>query len=164
MKFCLSKLRDGKICRILGRVSQCVTSNHEEALFLRILNARWQNISKCIRAIISEERRKHVPPRSFKAFRRAGFPNQLAGVEFPRVFSFATDTLQYLSSVSVPGLAFPALILHYINKGLKNQGCRGKRMAVVSGLALLGKHSPPSPGPFNLPSPPCFSPSGERGY
>lgn len=41
------------------------------------------------------------------------------------------DIFQYLPSVSVPGLALQALILHYINKGLKNQGCRGKQIGVV---------------------------------
>lgn len=41
------------------------------------------------------------------------------------------DIFQYLLSVSVPGLALQALILHYINKGLKNQGCRGKQIDVV---------------------------------
>lgn len=41
------------------------------------------------------------------------------------------DIFQYLPTVSVPGLALQALILHYINKGLKNQGCRGKQIGVV---------------------------------
>jgi len=41
------------------------------------------------------------------------------------------DIFQYLPTASVPGLALRALILHYINKGLKNQGCRGKRIGVV---------------------------------
>lgn len=41
------------------------------------------------------------------------------------------DIFQYLPSVSVPGLALQALILHYINKGLKNQGCYGKQIGVV---------------------------------
>lgn len=60
------------------------------------------------------------------------FPNEWE-YNFPGWYTaifLAADTLQYLSRVSVPGLAFRALILHYINKGLKNQGCRGKRMAV----------------------------------
>lgn len=49
----------------------------------------------------------------------------------PGILGLRGDIFQYLPSVSVPGLALQALILHYINKGLKNQGCRGKQIDVV---------------------------------
>lgn len=49
----------------------------------------------------------------------------------PVFFGCARDIFQYLPTVSVPGLALQALILHYINKGLKNQGCYGKQIGVV---------------------------------
>lgn len=71
----------------------------------------------------------------------------------------ARDIFQYLPTVSVPGLALQALILHYINKGgLKNQGCRGKQIGVVEASRYSANIR--LPFPFNLPPSLCFSPSG----
>lgn len=67
-------------------------------------------------------------------------PKRVLRVEYIKIAAFARkspgilglrDIFQYLPTVSVLRLALQALILHYINKGLKNQGCRGKQIGVV---------------------------------
>jgi len=85
----------------------------------------------------------------------------LLAKESPGIPVGLRDIFQYLPSASVPGLALRALILHYINKGLKNQGCRGKRIGVVEASRYSANTRLPSPSIF-LPR--CVFHLRAKGY
>jgi len=100
-------------------------------------------------------------PRKSPRDRPASTFLQLLAEESPGIPVGLRDIFQYLPSASVPGLALRALILHYINKGLKNQGCRGKRIGVVEASRYSANTRLPSPSIF-LPR--CVFHLRAKGY